>query len=316
MHPILYTVLRLAAVLGLLSCLRSLRNRRRLNSDSEMMSISTTDVNPQSASPLYNRIPGEVRTLIFSFALTEYYDKSKPYDKDAYYYRPGYRYHRTICSNVLQTCRLVYHEAHFLAPLLNEHVEWHDRAPPAVPRSGPRRAPGRGRKLAGQSLGLRHPSMVTVHFFTQQTWLESRLAWRSHYLNRHFDVTYNIKTLKITIRHSDWWWWESQEPLKLDPKQQDTASETHHSKPEDEFHPGAWGQGLKRISGLKNFELELETVEHKRPELDKIVSRAPGWRFPLEEGKEMVLDESKTRKTGWIGRKMRKYTTNTTPGQG
>ena len=50
--------------------------------------------------------------------------------------------------------------------------------------------------------------------------------------------------------------------------------------------------------------LELETVEKKKDELDAIVSRAPGWRFALYDGQVLVLDESRTTRTGWLGRRL------------
>lgn len=47
--------------------------------------------------------------------------------------------------------------------------------------------------------------------------------------------------------------------------------------------------------------MELETVEKKKLELDVIVARAPGWQFPLGDQHVLILDESKTRRTGWVG---------------
>lgn len=58
------------------------------------------------------------------------------------------------------------------------------------------------------------------------------------------------------------------------------------------------------MEGLKVFQLELETVEKKKDELDAIVARAPGWQFPLDGDRIMILDESKTKRTGWLGHKL------------
>lgn len=55
---------------------------------------------------------------------------------------------------------------------------------------------------------------------------------------------------------------------------------------------------------LKVFQLELETVEKKKDELDAIVARAPGWQFPLDGDRIMILDESKTKRIGWLGHKL------------
>lgn len=58
---------------------------------------------------------------------------------------------------------------------------------------------------------------------------------------------------------------------------------------------------------LEVFELELETVEGKRGELDEIVRRAGEWRFPAGGGGggEMVLNQKKTKRSGWWGEKLR-----------
>ncbi|KAL2050533.1 hypothetical protein ABVK25_009202 [Lepraria finkii] len=55
---------------------------------------------------------------------------------------------------------------------------------------------------------------------------------------------------------------------------------------------------------LKVFQLELETVEKKKDELDAIVARAPSWQFPLDGDRIMLLDESKTKHIGWLGHKL------------
>lgn len=80
------------------------------------------------------------------------------------------------------------------------------------------------------------------------------------------------------------------------------ASACHHQAgPSDPFQADSWGAQFQNIIGLKTFQLELETVEKKKPELDAIVARAPGWQFPLGDGSLLVLDQSMTRRTGWVG---------------
>ena len=53
------------------------------------------------------------------------------------------------------------------------------------------------------------------------------------------------------------------------------------------------------FKGLKTLELELETVEGKRKELDEIIVRAADWRFPLGDGDILVLNPARTKRTGW-----------------
>lgn len=97
-------------------------------------------------------------------------------------------------------------------------------------------------------------------------------------------------------------WWENEAPIGLEPKRRGRASAfNHQAGTSDPFHPDSWGAQFRDINGLKTFQLELETVEKKKPELDAIVAHAPGWHFPLGDGNLLVLDESKTRRTGWVG---------------
>lgn len=88
----------------------------------------------------------------------------------------------------------------------------------------------------------------------------------------------------------------------MEPKRSGRASAcNHHAGPSDPFQAHSWGAQFRNIDGLKTFQLELETIEKKRPELDAIVARAPGWQFPLGDGNLLILDQSKTRRTGWVG---------------
>lgn len=64
----------------------------------------------QKQSPLFSKIPGEVRNKIFKYALTSYEDQSRLYDEDAGYRRPGYLAPHKIDWALLQTCQNIYVE--------------------------------------------------------------------------------------------------------------------------------------------------------------------------------------------------------------
>lgn len=256
--------------------------------------MDTSDANPQSKSPLFARIPGEIRNHIFDLALTAYSGKQEPFEKDSYYYRPGFRYADQILDTaLLRTCRRIYQEA-CLVPFQNyECVEWHYRGPPAKI----------ARNFARGNYSC--PWLTSLHLFTQQFWLEDS-SWPSKARNVAFRYK-NLRHLRITIRHSDWWWWERSAPLLLDAKQKGTkgtASATRHSTAADGFHVNSWGHQFSVFKGLKTFELELETVEGKRKELDEIAIRAADWRFPLGDGNVLVLNPARTKMTGWRGVKL------------
>ena len=246
-----------------------------------MLSFDSQDINPQTSSPLFGRLPAEIRNEIFSLASTATYDKNVSYPKYAYHYRPNFRYKRCISSSLPLACRLVYLESHSLLAMQDTYIEWCNR---------------------GLSKSPAHRSMTSAQLFMQQICLESwdYIALR---LNRSFDT---LRELTITIRHSDWWSWEHSAPLGLDPKFEGTVYAGCYSKRTDPFAEGSWGKSFAHFKDLTRFVLELETREGKKRELDAIVAAADGWRFPLAEWKELVLDESRTKRTGWVGRTLRK----------
>lgn len=262
------------------------------NADITAAPMNTSDANPQEESPLFARIPGEIRDHIFDLALTAYSGKQEPFAKNSYSYRPGFRYaDQKIDTALLRTCRRIYQEARLVPSQNYEHVEWHERGPSVV----------QARRFARDG-GL-CPWLTSLHMFTQQFWLEDS-SWL--HKARSLARRQNLRHLKITIRHSDWWWWESSAPLALDAKQKGKPSATMHCTAADRFHAQSWGHHFSFFKGLKTFELELETVEGKRKELDEIVIRAADWRFRLGDGNILVLNPARTKRTGWQGLNLRK----------
>ncbi|KAL8751651.1 MAG: hypothetical protein Q9199_006274 [Rusavskia elegans] len=253
-------------------------------------------INPQSDSPLFNRIPPEVRNEIFKLALTVYEDpKSRKYRASAYYCRPGFTRAHRIDTDLLLTCRRVYWETFKLPASINEHTSWYLREPPGIMKN---HIPIDDRPCSI----IRRQGLRTVHVFAQQFWLEGVGFAGFTGLWEYACPT----TLIITLRHSDWWWWESEEPLSFDPKQEGKASTEKHSRPSDPFAPRSWGSQFRKIKGLRTLQLELETVDKKKSELDAIVDRAGGWEFPLGDGHVLRLNKSKTRRTGRLGARLGK----------
>ncbi|KAF7323707.1 hypothetical protein MKEN_00591600 [Mycena kentingensis (nom. inval.)] len=88
---------------------------------------------------------------------------------------------------------------------------------------------------------------------------------------------------------TDWWYWEQHQPLRMD-------------RPEK-----SWGAWIGSIPGIEVLELELETIDAKKAELEGIVRGAVGWRIPLnadgEEGEGWVLvhDGERPRESMWLG---------------
>jgi hypothetical protein len=117
------------------------------------------------------------------------------------------------------------------------HVRWvlvdtrAEAAWRALPRSTQRRL---------RALVAKRDAVTNVHFFTQMYWLE-----------KSFPEICRIKemrpkSLKITIRHTDWWNWEDNSRLRMEE---------------------GWGRMLKELKGLEELELELETMERDKDQV-------------------------------------------------
>lgn len=250
-----------------------------------MLSFDLSIADPQTRSPLFSYIPGEIRNRIFRLATSVYCPKEEPYESNEYHYRPCFRYNdQKLDVALLRTCQRVYQETYWLAVQDFERVGWYERGP----------SPDRWARTYPKT--LKH-----LHLFTQQYWLEK---WDSSALELCEEMP-QLQRIRITLRHSDWWYWENSDPLLFDPKQSGTASQEDYSCASDEFEEDSWGNAFHYFRDLKVLELELETVEGKRGELDAIVKRAPGWRFLLSNGNVLVLNQGKTRRTGWIGNELR-----------
>lgn len=74
--------------------------------------LNPLNCNAQSKSPLFTRIPGEIRNMIFSLVL-EPQDRT-PIDNGTYHYRPDYSCNRVIDTTLLRVCRRIYLETRAL----------------------------------------------------------------------------------------------------------------------------------------------------------------------------------------------------------
>ena len=250
--------------------------------------IDTSNANPQQKCLLFAGIPGEIRNHIFELALAANSGKREPFEKTSYDCRPGFRYaDQKIDTALLCTCRRIYQEAYLIPFKNHELVMWSSRLyGPLAPRNDSR---------------ILVPWLISVHLFADQFWLE-HLAWQS-YAEFLAGAAKDLRNLKITIRYCDWSKIERNDLLVLDAKQGGIPWPTRLSKATDEFAKLSWGTAFLLFQGLKKFELELETVEEKRKELDNIVIRAADWRFPLKDGYVLVSNPARTKKSGWHGLK-------------
>lgn len=254
-------------------------------------------INPQIASPLFSTLPAEIRSHIFYYALLAYPDPARQYSKHSFWYRPGYTHASAINVNLLLTCRRVYLETDLLPVVYNEHVIWgveKSRIPPGCTNY----------LLHDRHMKLCQRNAVRfIHLFTQQFWLED---WKNQWLD--FTTSWpegGPERIRITIRHTDWWYnlLGENSPLALDPKRKGRAQLGNWVPDDQPYESGSWGSRFANLTGLKKLEMELETVEAKRKELDTIVEKAQSWKFPLGDDNVLVMDEENIEKSTWTGSK-------------
>lgn len=227
----------------------------------------------QAQSPLFSIIPPEIREEIFSYALADFEDTDRPYQVNTYWARPGYHAPRRSCTKLLRTCKRVYAEAWHLPFALSEHAAYlghDDRAP-------------RG----SMDVDKFQECLQTIHRFRPrvemghlrifpQLWkLEQTDDFQEILDTEHFYP----KSVTVTIRYTDWWWWENCHPLRID---------------------GKWVNKLRLPASVTRLSMDFESIEQRKAEIDYISSEAAAkWHFKREDG--VVLTHRSSKVSKWTG---------------
>ena len=271
-------------------------------------SVPCETADPQDQSQLFATLPGEIRNRIFSYAVTQKPMGDVPFHEDEYFYRPWFRYaQRRLDMALLCTCRRAYKETKHLPARQRKLVAWFYNALHFgnIARFGNPMPNLRGRTpryidhRPYDSQSDAQSSASTLHLFTQQVWLE---GWHLHATALSLQVP-NLRKLVITLKHSDWRYWEISSTLALDARFRGHMFSIARKPPQDGMEKGAWGEGLQVFPKLEVFELELETVEGKKEELDDVVKSAQSWILPMTNRQILQCNLAKTRRNGWIGRR-------------
>lgn len=121
---------------------------------------------------------------------------------------------------------------------------------------------------------------------------------------RPWRLTENITSLRIYLRRTDWWNWESNAPLVISPFSSSPNRPTHQQmqqciqssraverllepnlrslSPSLIPHWSCWGLLFLRMPKLQTLTIEFETSEDKKSEMEAIVNWAhQHWRFPV-----------------------------------
>ena len=93
------------------------------------------DMELQEQSPLFTKVPAEIRNQIFEIALQPYYDPNGLYERNTEYTRPGSLGRKKVDVALLRTCKRVYAETKVVS-FGNLEVEFYlghaSRVPPSM----------------------------------------------------------------------------------------------------------------------------------------------------------------------------------------
>ncbi|KAJ5926619.1 hypothetical protein N7516_008392 [Penicillium verrucosum] len=264
-------------------------------------------------SPLFTVFPAEIRNRIYTLVLesednlTD--DSSRSlYKQNAFYYRPGYKQPKRIQTALLQTCQQIYAEASLLPSAVNEHTFWFYRSPPHVnDASSPLNY---FRKMTPkQRAQVQH-----LHMFTQQYFLEDNhwsKIWEGLKIgddgcSLRGECRIAPKKMTITFRHTDWWYWENNDPLGINPFRPGRTRAADMGKDVcPHVAARSWGNQFSSIPCLDELVIEFETIMRKRDQLDAIIQQALEWKFPIVADKGLYLVANPNSKSAytWAGAK-------------
>ncbi len=271
--------------------------------------IDMSDADEQSECVLYSKLPPEIRLRIFELATASTDDTTKPYMFDRVYYRPGYHYHQKTDTALLLTCKRIFEETRFMPVAQREHVFWLFGGPYQMMRTKINGMAGFDAWTASLNEGQRR-AVNHVHLFAQQYYLE--IIGQHTRLVPLAGIT--TKQLTLTLRHSDWWSWqsppESSDKLGICPWMQFRVPQSIMLSQPPELdvavlrecmREGSWGDQICRVLGLNVLRIEFETDVVKKAQLQQILERAKHWKFPLCNTNAVLIQVGEIRESSWEG---------------
>lgn len=245
------------------------------NPENTTLNLAPDSVHEQSQSGLFSVLPGEIRNHIWNYALADYQDESQLYDDATCYKRPDYLAPRKTDTVLLRTCKRIYQEAWFL-PWTNAEQTFYltssDRRPPRTT------TPSNMQKtLLAISKTQTMPIIQHVRIFPQLYALESGQRLQD-ILNLKF---FYPKVITITIRHTDWWFWESDNNLHFD---------------------ATWVDFCRFPNSLTELRVAFESLERKKDQIDDVVKQAiEGWVFRRKDDTELSAKDCEPEIMRWSG---------------
>lgn len=244
------------------------------NHDSDIVT-DTDSALEQSQSALFSILPGEIRNHIWNYALAEYQDETQLYDDATCYKRPEYFAPQKTDTTLLRTCKRIYQEAWFLPWTNAEQIFYltsSDRRPTRTTTPAAMQ-----KTLLTISKTQTMPIIQHVRVFPQLYLLEN-----GRRLQEILDLNFFYpKVITITIRHTDWWFWENDNNLHLDAK---------------------WVDFCRFPNSLTELRMAFESLERKKDQIDDVVKQAiEGWVFRRKDDTELSAENCKPEIMRWSG---------------
>lgn len=228
---------------------------------------------PQDQSPLFSVLPPEVRSHICALALTDYPDPNpdRQYSPETYYMRPSYFAPRKTDTALLRTCKAIYRECWHMPFTLKEQVHWvtsSERAPPEY----------KYHHLEAGKLGETLERIAEVQG-EECSIIDHLRVFAQMWAIEQGDFEFLLRTprlqprvITLTIRHTDWWFWESDEPLRFEAQWiVDTA------------------EALSDVT--TEIRIELESTKRRKKQIDEIAKKmVDRWSFKKRSGVIMFPD--------------------------
>ncbi|EEA19614.1 hypothetical protein TMatcc_009753 [Talaromyces marneffei ATCC 18224] len=230
------------------------------------------NINLQHESPLFSMLPAEIRSLIFIYALTDYEDTAhEAFGRNTYWYRPDYQAKRRTETELLRSCKRVFQETWFLPFALAEHcffLTHQGRAPRKhVTVKRMKEYLITLRDFARNQDGMDIPQIHNIRVFAQLWALEE-----SRRLQEILDLDgFQPKHVTITLRYTDFWYWEDNRPIHIDSR---------------------WVNTVRFPASVSTISMDFEMIDRRKTEVDFITDLATQeWFFRRADG--MVLRANK-----------------------
>lgn len=250
---------------------------------SEFQPLDFSTSNNQHQSPLFSVLPPEIRQDIYVYALSEYENLDRPYNKDTYWWRPGDTAALRSATELLRTCRRIYNEAWLLQFALAEHRFYltdSSRSPRGRWPRGFRECTQMLYEMYGkhqQSSGARFVGLGGIRVFAQLWMLEP-----GEELQKVLDVQHFFpRRVAVTIRYSDFWYWEDNAPLHVDAK---------------------WVNKIRLPNSVTHFTVDFEMIERRKDEVNLIAQDAVDkWFFERRDGAILTARKEGISVSTWTG---------------